>query len=344
MTATETENSISAGNWRHRAEAIASIMVVASLPCLVVGPVTFAVFGGIGILLAAFLNGWEANVEALRKFLRSPIGIAIIFTFAAWAPGTIMSLDVGESISVVIRMILFTVVGILLYDFLNNRPQLLRLQLKTIIIGLFFAYFLSTITMVFFPEVIAQIKGYDLMEKHYGKLFFKRYASASVLFAPLLVWGGLALGNRWRIMAFGIVLLLPGYFVLLESRSAIAGLLAAFLIFVLLIGFRYRNKMILIGLWSVVGLGIAGALSYLAARYTSPPVPFDPILPPWLIDPHRQIIWMNTINLAEVKPWFGWGINTANFAINHNTRLYRDTLITGLSRCLPRLAYLAFYH
>ena len=76
---------------------------------------------------------------------------------------------------------------------------------------------------------------------------------------------------------------------------------------------RKESHRRIIGLVLILAVAVAAVFIFLIDHTRVTEVPAQVLtFPSWLVDPHRQLIWGYSLDLAAQRPWMGWGINTIN--------------------------------
>lgn len=271
----------------------------------------FAAAVGVGVLATLFSPGFAETSYRFRLAVVTPPVMMAAAVLVAWIPSTITSSFPWESIQVQARMALFLVFGVWVYAYFVDRPCALDLLLKTLFIGLAFGVVVANAGVWGFPELMLLIKGQPAVDAKQAILMVKAFASAAVVLIPLVLWAGWRLGGRWKGGAVVLVVGLLALIGLADSRAGMAGLLGAIGAGLLAFAVRTETRWRAAGLLFVLAVVAAVLLVVLAGRNPVPVLP-DRLLsfPPWLVDPHRQLIWRYTVELMTLSPWTGWGINT----------------------------------
>lgn len=267
----------------------------------------------VGVLAMLFSS---ASAEALRNFRRAAVTPQVVMAaavLAAWIPSTVLSYLPWASVQVLARMALFLALGVWVYAYFSGQPRALDLLLKVLFVGLAFGLLVANFGIWAFPNVMVLVKGHAASSTVHAVLMVKGFASAAVVLVPFVAWAGWRLGGVWKAASLVLAIGLLALAMLAGSRAGMAGLIGALGIVLVACMTRGKSRRWAASLVLVFVLTITGILLYLSDHPHFGSVPEDVLIfPVWLVDPHRQVIWQYALDLAELRPWVGWGINTIN--------------------------------
>ena len=189
-----------------------------------------------------------------------------------------------------------------------------------------------------FPDLMLVLKARPAPNLWEARQMLSIYASFAALLIPVVLWAAWRLGGRhWAWMSAVVTLGLLTLIWLTYSRASLAGLLAAIAATIFTLAFGNTRKGYIVGLAALfvaLGAAVVGNLEIDPEFFDYVQVNgFQHFLPPWLIDPHRQLMWQHTIGLALERPCLGFGINTINLQDFSEARLKMD--IDDASLLLP---------
>jgi len=120
--------------------------------------------------------------------------------------------------------------------------------------------------------------------------------------------------GRWPVLAAACVVWLLAIIWLTYSRSPMAGLLAMTFTIAVLIVLIYRRPVVYVVTAVLLAAATLALLLWLSEMRGAGPLPEGTItiLPNWLLDYQRQLIWRRSFEFGMAAPWFGNGINTIN--------------------------------
>jgi len=292
-----------------------AILLGVAVPAVVFGRSVFAVIVALALITLCISRPWRAIAGDLWRHSRTPLGVFVLLTFAAWLPNVFMSHMPSRSFEAVARTLIFVALASVFWSGLASHRDLVTLSRRafTIMAGISVLY--SLLALNGLPEIywFLRLKGW-LPQPLSTQL--KGFSALAVIIVPIVALTAYRASAIWKMAC---VLVATGYlYIVWESynRSAMAGFLAV-LISVVVAGFVYkgRKRQVLVGLLVFVAV-MAGALAWLHATrgyYQEAAPPGNWLFPVWLVDYERQIIWSKALEIARLSPWFGIGANTINF-------------------------------
>ena len=305
--------------------AIAAVIFCGiGVPLASSSPTVFGVALALGVLLSLAAPG---RLELFLRFsqgLRSPLGLAIIFSFLLWLPGTAESPDLGRSFSIWGRMVGMLVIVTFIHYFLRRGG--VDTCLRAMIVAALFCALITLLGLYATSPIYGLFRGKGWVEVNTAQIL-KYYGSALACLAPAVIWAGLRLGRRWL---FAGLLHLAAAFAIILAVDSLAGLLG------LVAGMVIGSVVYVCQRWRLLGGRAAGlflallALFLLAAmvwtldRLPTLPDPDQIIdrvyggpveteIPTSLVDAHRQYIWGFSLDKALEAPYFGHGIDISNY-------------------------------
>jgi len=292
-----------------------AVLLGVAVPAVAFGRAAFAVFIGLALIALLVARPGRDILADLWAQVKTPVGILVFATFAAWLPNVFVSLDPGRSFEAVFRTLIFVGVASAFCSYLSTDQRLITVALKSFTVAAAISIAFALISMTVLPEIFwaMHLKGWQ--SKPIGTQL-KGFSALAVLIIPVLALAGYRAATGWKSIC-GIVAL--GFLVIVwdsYNRSAIAGLLASSMAVSLAVLVRSgtkRNVLITLG---GVGALIAGTIVWLwvTRGFALRTVPQDGwFFPIWLIGFERQTIWSRALEFASASPWIGIGANTINF-------------------------------
>ncbi len=302
------------GALSHIGVLVAAIFVGISLPLLMSGRAPFAVATAIAVFAIVWSDNSTRLFRGVTDIGRTFLGLASMVTLLAWIPSTVTSSFPAESIPVLVRMAAFLVIAASVRVFLSHHQEAHLVGLRVLLCGTLMGIVIALPAMMAFPDLMLLLKARPAATLTAARLSLSSYASFAALLIPVVLWVAWRIRKRhWLWVSVLVTLGLLALIWLSDSRAALAGLLAALGAVVITFALDRTKQGYVLGLGSLFVV-LAGAFS--AKLYIDPDFPqlsgFPLFLPSWLIDPHRQLIWQNTISLALERPWLGFGIDTIN--------------------------------
>lgn len=273
----------------------------------------FAAAIAIGVLAMLFSPDRAKTAKTFRRAAVAPVAVMAAAVLFAWIPSTALSYFPWTSIQVLARMAAFLGLGVGVYAYFVDRPQALDLLLKTLLVGLAFGLLVADFSIVAAPGLMVLLKGHVVDNVGHARLMMKAVASAAVVLLPFVLWAGWRLGGRWKGAVIAVALELLTLTVVAGSRAGMAGLIGALGITLVATMTRKESSRRIAGLILTLLAVMATILIFLIDHSRISSVPERVLtFPSWLVDPHRQVIWGYSLDLAAQRPWTGWGINTIN--------------------------------
>lgn len=298
-------------NSRNKISLIAAISIGVAIPLLPLGIAVTQGLLGIGLVLLLALTPFDAEVRrTYRRLVFDPITIALLLMFVVWLLVTPWSSAPWESSKVIFRTALYIAGSALIWAHLVVHQNLQQKTIKTLIVLMFVMLMISTVILLF-PDTIWQAVQSVWGKTTTASRHFKPFASALLCLIPALIWGGYHLGAKWKWASLAMLPLALFTMVATENRSAIAGFIAMVAAVIITIGWSKR-KFIIVSVTSIT-LSVFGGLMWswlFGERYRNI---VDGYLPPWLVDPHRQVIWRFVFEKFLESPFSGHGVNRINY-------------------------------
>lgn len=285
-----------------------------ALAGLLSGRAVFAVFLGLGTIAMLLSGGVAAYIGSIVKILKTPVGYLSVLTLCIWSASSIGSAFPAQSFSVLARMPAFLILAAMIYTFYCAHPHLRNLSYRVLAIGLFFVAFIAVATNTFWPEALGYIKAREFANTWWAQRSLKSYGSVAAMASVFLIWFSFQKEHAIERKIAGVSALgLIAMVFLLQSRAGVLGMISALLLCGIVIGLRKRDKAsAMIGTGLVVVIGAAIAMVFYQFDFGADLTLEGLFVPGWLVDPHRQLIWEQTILLGLERPWFGWGVDTVN--------------------------------
>ncbi|MCG8510385.1 MAG: O-antigen ligase family protein [Rhodospirillales bacterium] len=277
------------------------------------GRATFAAVVAVGVLAVLASPGFKRTTRRCRQAVAEPLVVAAGVVLAAWLPSVVFSEMPWVSVQVFARMVLFLMLGLLLFAYFTDRAAALNLLFKIMFTGLAAGSAVCILAILFYPGSSVLLTARAAGTSAGAALMFKAAGSGAVVMIPLVLWAGWRLGGRWKVAGIALSTALLALVTLTSSRAGLAGFIGAVGITLLALALRPETRRWVVLLALVYIVVITAIAGYLIDRYIVMVLPEDQLIfPSWLIDPHRQLIWSFALDLGSQQPWVGWGINTIN--------------------------------
>jgi len=291
------------------------LLIAIAVPSLLFGRSVFGVVLGLGVLAMAISHPWRDVRGQFLRQAKTPTGILVLLVFAAWLPNLLVSDFPLQSAFAVARTLAFAGLAAFIAIGLASNPPMEATLLVTFVVSALVGAGIALFSIFVTPELywFLHLKGW-VADPIGSKL--KNFSALAVFIVPLALLAGFRLRGGWRLAGalvfFGFVALVWENY----NRSAMAGMVAAMVAFGVALLAGTGSKKRAIAVLGAVLLAAGALLAWLhLTRGIVPPEQaqgHDWLLPLWLIDFQRQIIWSTTWEFATRSPWFGIGANTVN--------------------------------
>ena len=172
----------------------------------------------------------------------------------------------------------------------------------------------SLLAMTIAPEIywFVKLKGW-LSTPILTQL--KGFSALAVFMLPVLILTGSLYSRAWKIVCTLIFITVVIFVYASANRSVLAGFLSMTTMMVAVFTLKSASKpqalASLAGL-SIVVVGAVAWLQIIRAKLFEAAPNQDWLIPIWLLDFQRQVIWKHAIEFAMASPWIGIGVNTIN--------------------------------
>ncbi len=299
---------------RHRDAAFRSgtILAAAAAPGLIFGPAAIGVTVGLAmalLLLAMPPGRWWPRVADIAA---SPLGILFGVVVVSWLPSLAVTLNLRLTLEAFGYSLGFVAGAGILWAILAEDARTPALVRWSLLATTALAVAIGGSALYGPSEVLAlfRFEGWTATDAA-GRL--RSFANAAMLIIPAVLWagwrGGMIARGIGTLGAIGLIAVILGT----DTLAPLSGVGAAAVFATICIVARawpHRIPTILGTLAGLAGIGLVAVL-----LTDTPPVegvPFDPYLPLWLVDLHRQVIWSFTLDHALQAPVFGLGINAVD--------------------------------
>lgn len=294
------------------AERTLAFSIGAAVPLVAVGIAATQALMALSVIVSLFLFWRESRSRALfLSELTNPLTAAVAVMFLVWIFVSFFSQEIWESMKVVMRMAGIFLGALVIWAQLAERPRVRELALKILLVTGFLALLIAVLAFLLPRDMSRELLNAN-NSTYYARALFKRFASAAMLMAPVMLWVGWMYRGRYLWLGLGGAGLTMALILMSHSRSPIAGIMASALAICLLLALtRHRlakwGLMITAFIVAISLAGVAWIRSLSTDLSTHLPGTF---LPEWLLDSHRQLIWKFTLEKYTEHPLVGWGINT----------------------------------
>ncbi len=228
-----------------------------------------------------------------------------------------------RSLQAIFRTFVFCNLGIVIWAYLKDRPELTELWAKSLILASALAITFAIFSQHVFPELywFLHLKGWKVDSLNRA---LKGFSAVTVLLVPLFFLTAYKMRASLRTLA--LITALGFLFLVWDvgNRASIAGLLGALVCVAIAACLRFASRLqvFVVGGFAVFCfIAVVVWLRITRGQLTATAPEGVYFLPVWLIDFERQTIWTHAVEIALRTPWFGRGPNTINFAPGANQLL-----------------------
>ena len=285
-----------------------------AIPSVAFGRSVFAVLLILAIISLFFCKPWRDVIRDLDAQIKTPVGLLILATFVAWLPNVFVSPLPIRSFEAVLRTLLFIGIASVFYSYLRSDSRLLKRTLLSFVIMTTVTMVFSLLAMTIAPEIywFIKLKGW-LSTPILTQL--KGFSALAVFMVPVLILTGSLYSRAWKIICTLIFITVVVFAYASANRSVLAGFLSMTAMMVVVFALKSASKPKVLASLAGLSIAVVGAVAWLqiirAKLFEAAPNQ-DWLIPIWLLDFQRQVIWKHAIEFAMASPWIGIGVNTIN--------------------------------
>ena len=281
------------------------------------------IYFGISLLLGILLMmGLSRPNKIYFNFSNTKINYIFFLFFIILTFSTINSIEFVRSLSVQIYLILFILLGLNLFFYLQKKPEVFQKIIKIFIISTIF-----NVMIIFLYNLF----NYETYKTFTNILRFKGVLNIITILVLILT-----LFKKRRYLYSPIFFLIPSL-ILSNSNAPFLGILSGlffYLTFIFTNKIMFLKKTIIFSLITIFTLILIKNVNNLPTEFSSQSIKnFEFKIPTKLIDTHRQFIWGFSLNKFKSNPLLGYGPDTSNF-INESQRIIGHTT-TGDMTFIP---------
>ena len=285
-----------------------------AIPSVAFGRSVFAVLLILAIISLFFCKPWRDVIRDLDAQIKTPVGLLILATFVAWLPNVFVSPQPMRSFEAVLRTLLFIGIASVFYSYLRSDSRLLKRTLLSFVIMTTVTMVFSLLAMTIAPEIywFIKLKGW-LSTPILTQL--KGFSALAVFMVPVLILTGSLYSRAWKIICTLIFITVVVFAYASANRSVLAGFLSMTAMMVVVFALKSASKPKVLASLAGLSIVVVGAVAWLqiirGKLFEAAPNQ-DWLIPIWLLDFQRQVIWKHAIEFAMASPWIGIGVNTIN--------------------------------
>ena len=285
-----------------------------AIPSVAFGRSVFAVLLILAIISLFFCKPWRDVIRDLDAQIKTPVGLLILATFVAWLPNVFVSPLPIRSFEAVLRTLLFIGIASVFYSYLRSDSRLLKRTLLSFVIMTTVTMVFSLLAMTIAPEIywFIKFKGW-LSTPILTQL--KGFSALAVFMVPVLILTGSLYSRAWKIVCTLIFIAVVVFAYASANRSVLAGFLSMTAMMVVVFALKSASKPKVLASLAGLSIVVVGAVAWLqiirGKLFEAVPNQ-DWLIPIWLLDFQRQVIWKHAIEFAMASPWIGIGVNAIN--------------------------------
>lgn len=304
------QQTVSTRHWRDNVLGVAAILFGISAPLFFLGRAALGIGLGLSLICAVISADHGDAWRKMRRDVATPLGLLIIATLLVFLISAIFSVVPEKSLGTWAAR--FSMLAGIWYLMRLICPKA-KLAWDACVYATWILVAYCLMAIVFHPEILS-VKA--MMEPDFRFDITRRLkpvGSFLIFGAMILVFDAIDRKGFARFVSLAAAIAIVPILEVSHGRANVAAMLAA----AAAIGFcsllMIRSRVVQIAIVAgVVGL-VAAALIWLGdvTGNMSDLRGFEPYLPMWLIDVHRQMIWHFTFSHVFDHPLIGYGINAA---------------------------------
>lgn len=272
---------------------VASLLLGTSIASLYMGRAVIGIFLGLALILTLVSVNHREIVQVLRLYLDKRLMIGVAIVALALAVNIPFSLRIGLSAEAWART--FVVAGLVFYILFCLRHQL-NVALYSLVTSTFIVMLAALFLSKGLPKAL--VNGFVLTIPACLYIVATRHAAF------------------WKILGIANIGLCMTHIMSESSKVSLLGLILVALcsVFILLTDPQSRLRRLTL-FFVVLAIGIVVAVVWLPEQtvFSSRENSEIALIPVWLVDLHRQLIWKFSFDLIEYSPWVGFGLNASNY-------------------------------
>ena len=164
---------------------VIALLLGISIPSLILGRSVFAVLFGIAVLLILIDKPFAHMRQELASVWSRPLGLCLLAVFALSLPSLFASDMPGRSFETLARTFVFCCLGIVVWGYLKERPELTPVWSRGLIIASTLAAGFCFFSQYMYPQVFwfVHLKGWQSVRLVHD---LKGFSAITVLIVPVL--------------------------------------------------------------------------------------------------------------------------------------------------------------
>ncbi|HAI30283.1 MAG TPA: hypothetical protein DCM48_12175, partial [Thalassospira sp.] len=304
------QQTVSTRHWRDTMLGIAAILFGISAPLFFFGRAALGIGLGLSLICAVVSADHGEAWRKMRRDIATPIGGLVVATLIVFLISASFSVVPEKSLGTWLGR--FAMVAGIWYLMRLIEPKA-KLAWDACIYATWILVSYCLLAILVQPEVLS-LKAlrepdfdFDITRR------LKPVGSFLIFGAMILVFDAVDRKNASRFFSLAIAVAIVPILEVSHGRANVAAMLAACGAIGFCAVFLIRSRLVQVAIAAAIGILVVIALSWLGdvTGNMSDLRGFEPYLPIWLVDVHRQMIWQFTFSHVFDHPLIGYGINAA---------------------------------
>ncbi|NJB75739.1 glycosyltransferase [Thalassospira tepidiphila] len=304
------QQTVSTRHWRDTMLGIAAILFGISAPLFFFGRAALGIGLGLSLICAVVSADHGEAWRKMRRDIATPIGGLVVAALIVFLISASFSVVPEKSLGTWLGR--FAMVAGIWYLMRLIEPKA-KLAWDACIYATWILVSYCLLAILVQPEVLS-LKAlrepdfdFDITRR------LKPVGSFLIFGAMILVFDAVDRKNASRFFSLAIAVAIVPILEVSHGRANVAAMLAACGAIGFCAVFLIRSRLVQVAIAAAIGILVVIALSWLGdvTGNMSDLRGFEPYLPIWLVDVHRQMIWQFTFSHVFDHPLIGYGINAA---------------------------------
>jgi glycosyltransferase involved in cell wall biosynthesis len=304
------QQTVSTRHWRDTMLGIAAILFGISAPLFFFGRAALGIGLGLSLICAVVSADHGEAWRKMRRDIATPIGGLVVATLIVFLISASFSVVPEKSLGTWLGR--FAMLAGVWYLMRLIEPKA-KLAWDACIYATWILVTYCLLAILVQPEILS-LKA--LREPDFNFDITRRLkpvGSFLIFGAMILVFDAIDRKKAGRFFSLAIAVAIVPILEVSHGRANVAAMLAACGAIGFCAAFLIRSRLVQAAIAAAIGILVVIALSWLGdvTGNMSDLRGFEPYLPMWLVDVHRQMIWQFTFSHVFDHPLIGYGINAA---------------------------------